>query len=132
MAVCVLVASGPEFEVDEYLRESPFQPQQVYHKGELPAGTNPEPEPLAESGFALLVGQEDYPELVELVVQALDYWDEELHELSNAGAEKLVLDFGIAEESLVQHPHYLPPELIAAMNRLEMGLVFSVVRQPKG
>lgn len=132
MAVCVLVASGEEFDVDEYLRESPFEPQHVYHKGEVPVPDNPEQEPLTESGFVLLVGQEEYPQLMEQVRRALDYWDEELHDLSTAGANNLLLDFGIAEDNLLQQPHYLPPELIAAMNRLEMGLVFSVVRQPKG
>jgi hypothetical protein len=131
MAVCVLVASGADFDVDEYLTESPFEPQQIYRKGDIPAPGNPEQEPLAESGFVLLVGQEDYPELMDQVFRALDYWDEELHELSAAGADKLVLNFGVAQEDLCQHPYYLPPELIAALHRLEMGLIFSVVREPK-
>jgi hypothetical protein len=70
--------------------------------------------------------------LIEQVGRALDYWDEELHQLNDAGADKMVLDFGITEKTMLQRPQFLPPELIAAMSRLDMGLVFSVVREPTG
>lgn len=89
-------------------------------------------EPLTESGFVLLLGEEDYPVLVEQAVRALDYWDEDLHLLNDAGADKMLLNFGVSEQSILQHPQYLPPELILAMSRLEMGLVFSVVREQTG
>jgi hypothetical protein len=128
MGVCVLVASGVDFDVDEYLKDSPFKPQHIYRKGEILAENNPAREALTESGFVVLVGEDEYPELVGQVLGALDYWEEELHQLNDAGAEKLVLDFGITEEAMLQRPQYLPSELILAMSRLEMGLVFSVVR----
>ena len=131
MGVCVLVASGVDFDVDEYLRDTPFKPQHIYRKGEIPSKDNPERQPLAESGFVLLVAQKEYPELIEEVLRALDYWEEEFHLLNDAGADKMVLDFGIAEQAMLQRPQYLPPELILAMSRLEMGLVFSVVREQK-
>jgi hypothetical protein len=79
----------------------------------------------------LLVSQGEYPELIEQSVRALDYYDEEFHQLRDAGAEKLVLDFGISEQTMLERPQYLPSELILAMSRLEMGLVFSVVRDQK-
>jgi hypothetical protein len=128
MAVCVLVASGVDFEVDEYLQDSPFKPQQIYRKGETLDQNHPEMEPLTESGFVWLVGDEEYPELIDQVLRVLDYWEEELHLLRDAGADKMVLDFAIPERILLQRPQYLPSELILAMSRLEMGLVFSVVR----
>lgn len=128
MSVCVLVASGVDFDVDEYLRESPFKPQHVYHKGETASKDRPEGELLTESGFVLVVGEDEHPRLIERVVQALDYWDEELHALTDAGADKMLLDFGVEQQTMLQRPQYLPPELITAMSRLEMGLVFSVVR----
>jgi hypothetical protein len=125
------VASGVDFDVDEYLRDTPFKPQQIYRKEEIPPKDNPERQPLTESGFVLLVAQKEYPELIEEVLRALDYWEEEFHLLSDAGADKMVLDFGITEQAMLQRPQYLPPELILAMSRLEMGLVFSVVRGQK-
>jgi len=130
MALCVLVVSGVDFDVDDYLRESPFKPQQIYRKGET--AKDPQAETLTESGLVLLMGEDEYPALIEQVVRGLDYWDEELHELNSAGAEKMLLNFGVSEQLLLQHPQYLPPELITAMARLEMGLVFSVVRKQTG
>jgi hypothetical protein len=129
MGLCVLVASGPDFDVDDYLRDSPFKPQHIYRKGETAAKDNPEAELLTESGFVWVVGQDEYPQLIEQVLRTLDYWDEELHQLNDAGADKMILDFGITEKTMLQRPQFLPPELIAAMSRLEMGLVFSVVRE---
>jgi len=129
MAVCILVASGDDFDVDEYLRDSPFKPSQVYRKGEIPAKDNPAREALTESGFVVLIGEEEYPALIEQVVHSLDYYEEELHDLNDAGADSILLDFGITEEMMLQRPQYLPPELIMAMSHLEMGLVFSVIRQ---
>ena len=111
-----------------YLRESPFKPQHVYRKGEAASKNQPEGDPLTESGFVLVVGEDDYPQLIERVVQALDYWDEELHALNDAGADKMLLDFGVDEQTMLQRPQYLPPELITAMSHLEMALVVSVVR----
>ena len=128
MGICVLVASGADFDVDEYLRESPFEPQHVYHKGEAASKNHPEGDPLTESGFVLVVGEDEYPQLTERVVQALDYWDEELHALNDAGADKMLLDFGVDEQTMLQRPQYLPPELITAMSHLEMALVVSVIR----
>ena|SRR6266404_1800282 len=129
MGVCVLVTSGENFDVDEYLRESPFKPQQIYRRGEIPSKDNPEQRPLTESGFTLLVSQDEYPQLIEQVVHALRYWEEELQWLTDAGADKMLLDFGITEQTMLQRPQYLPPELISAMSRFEMGLVFSIVPQ---
>jgi hypothetical protein len=42
MGVCVLVTSGANFDVDEYLRESPFKPQQIYRRREIPSKDNPD------------------------------------------------------------------------------------------
>src|SRR5258707_10104237 len=115
MGVCVLVASGADFEVDDYLKDTPFKPQQVYRKGEIPAKNNPERRPLTESGFVLLVAQDEYPQLIEQVLRALDHWEEEFHLLSDAGADKMLLDFGIEKRVMLERPQYLPPELILAM-----------------
>ena len=64
MGVCVLVTSGEHFDVGECLRESPFKPQQIYCRGEIPSKDNPGWQPLTESGFILLVSQDDGHTLV--------------------------------------------------------------------
>jgi hypothetical protein len=41
--------------------------------------------------------------------------------------EKLLLNFGLAKHQIAKRPQYLPPELLLAMGRLGIGLVFAVV-----
>jgi hypothetical protein len=129
MGVCVLVASGAEFDVDRFLRDSPFKPHVVYHKGEIPAKDNPGGKPLTDSGFVLLVAQVEYPQLIEQVYRALVSLNKEFQRLKDAGANKILLDFGITDKSLAQRSQFFFPELLSAMSSLGMGLVVSVVHE---
>jgi hypothetical protein len=44
----------------------------------------------------------------------------------------MLLDFGVELGDEIQHPEYLPPELLVVMARFGMGLVFSAIRIPRG
>ena len=49
----------------------------------------------------------------------------ELERLRSAGAEKLLLNFGLAKHQIAKRPQYLPPELLLAMGRSGIGMVFA-------
>jgi hypothetical protein len=44
----------------------------------------------------------------------------------------MLLDLSVQVADKMQQAEYLPPELIAALGRLGMGLIFSVVQLPRG
>jgi hypothetical protein len=59
MSACVFVASGLNFDVDRYLRSSPFKAKTVFRKGEIPAKDNPDRQPRPDSGFVVIVSAAD-------------------------------------------------------------------------
>ena len=78
----------------------------------------------------LLVSHDDKPKLVEQGLAALDFIaanNQEFEHLIEVGAEKLLLNFGLAKHQIAKRPQYLPPELLLAMGRSGIGLVFAVV-----
>jgi hypothetical protein len=135
MGVCVFVASGVDFDVDEYLRESPFKALSVFWKGHVPAKDNPAKEPRPDSGFVVLVNQDEKPTLLDQVMAALEflaYYKNEFERLKEARVDNMLLDFGMPQQQVLQQAQYLPPELIQALSSLEMGLIFSVVQLLRG
>ena len=131
MGVCTLVASGVNFDVDEYLRESPFEVLNVFHRGEaVPPLENPKARPLSDSGFVAVVSHDELLHLLDQAAEALDFLEtheEELRRLKGFGVDAMVLDFRIPQGMSTHPTHFLPPELIEAMGRLKMGLLFSLV-----
>ena len=130
MGVCMFTASGLNFDVDGFLRGSSLKPFTVYHQGESPKAGNILFRPQEEPGFMLLVSHDDKPKLVEQGLAALDFIaanNQEFEHLIEVGAEKLLLHFGLAKHQIAKRPQYLPPELLLAMGRSGIGLVFAVV-----
>ena len=135
MGVCAFVASGLDFDVDEYLRDSPFKPVSVFEKGSVPAKDNPERRPRPDSGFLVLVSQDEEPHLINQTRDALEflaYHRLDIQALKEDGVDNLLLDFGITQQHVIKRPQYLPPELIEAMSTLTMGIIFSVIEVPEG
>lgn len=135
MGVCIFTASGLNFDVDGFLRGSPLKPFTVYHQGESPKAGNILFRPHEEPGFMVLVSHDEKPSLLEQSLAALDFIAANNHEferLRGAGAEKLLLNFGLAKHDVAERPQYLPPELLLAMGRSAIGLVFAVVDLGKG
>ena len=130
MGVCMFTASGLNFDVDGFLRGSSLKLFTVYHQGESPKAGNILFRPQEEPGFMLLVSHDDKPKLVEQGLAALDFIaanNQEFEHLIEVGAEKLLLHFGLAKHQIAKRPQYLPPELLLAMGRSGIGLVFAVV-----
>ncbi len=135
MGVCVFVASGLNFDVDRYLAGSPLKAMTVFRKGDIPPKNNPERKPRPDSGFVVLISGDQQLDLNQQLKEALGFLNQheaELKAVRGAGVDNMLLDLGVQVGDKVQQAQYLPPELIAAMARLGMGLIFSVVQLPRG
>lgn len=122
MGSCVFVASGLNFDVDNYLRGQPFQVAKVFRKGGLP--------PRPDSGFVVQVSSDLEPGLSPQISSALRFLienEERIIRMRECGVDNQLLDFGVPSQEVEQHAHYLPPELMVALGRFRMGLIFSVV-----
>jgi hypothetical protein len=58
--------------------------------------------------------------------------EKELDGLNKFGPHDTLLDLGVEVGSKLQQPEYLQPELIVALGRFRMGLVFSAIQLPGG
>ena len=135
MGVCVFVASGLNFDVDRYLGSSPFKPMAVFRKGDIPPKNNPEKKPRPDSGFVVLISGDREVSLSQQLSQALAFLTQhssELQTIRTVGVDNMLMDLGVEVGNKLQQAEYLPPELIAALGRLGMGLIFSVVTLPRG
>ena len=129
MGVCAFVASGVNFEVDEYLLATPFEVLCVFHKGDPRPEGSPENGPRPDSGFAAVVSHDDFPHLLDQVGEALDFLEvheKELERLKGLGVDRMALDFRVSQQQGDHRAHSVPPELVRAMSRFQMELVFSV------
>lgn len=135
MGVCAFVASGLNFDVDRYLKGSPFKAISVFRKGQIPAKDNPERQPRPDSGFIAIVSENHEPDLSQQFKEALAFLlkhEKELGRLKDCGVDNMLLDFGFEVGDKIQQSGYLPPELIVALGRFGMGLIFSAVQIPRG
>jgi hypothetical protein len=62
----------------------------------------------------------------------LNRHEAELKAVREVGVDNMLLDLSVQVNDKMKQAEYLPPELIAAMGRLGMGLIFSVVQFPRG
>ena len=135
MGVCVFVASGLSFDVDRYLAGSPFKAMAVFRKGDVPPKNNPERKPRPDSGFVVLISGDQELGLSQQLKEALAFLDRheaELRAVRKVGVDNMLLDLSVQVADKMQQAEYLPPELIIALGRLGMGLIFSVVQLPRG
>ena len=135
MGVCMFVASGFNFDVDGYLRKSPFKPVSVFRKGTVPPKDNPQNQPRPDSGFVVLVAQSRDAGLSHELPEALKFLlnnEQEILSLRSFGVDNSLFDFGIERQGMIQGAQYLPPDLIIALGRFGMGLIFSTLQLPKG
>ena len=135
MGVCVFVASGLNFDVDGYLAGSPFKAMTVFRKGDIPPKNNPERKSRPDSGLVVLISGDREPDLGQQLKEALAFLDQhesELKALKEVGVDNMLLDLGVQVSGKLRQAEYLPAEVIAALGRLGMGLIFSVVQLPQG
>ena len=135
MATCLVVASGLDFAVDNYLRKSPFTARTLFHKGTIPPLNNPNRIPRPDSGFVVIVGDDNEPTVLSQLQVAFDFlnrYDKELRHLKQVGVDNMLLDFTVMRSNAVDQAAYFPPELIQAMASLEVGSSDSTVRITQG
>jgi len=133
----MFVASGLDFDVDAYFQVSPFKDKiaTVFRKGQIPTRDNPQTIARPDSGFVHMVSATQEPHLQFQIGPALKFLADnakEFERLKRFGVDNMLLDFGMEAQQTIERAQYLPPELLAAMSRFHMGLVFSTVRIPKG
>jgi hypothetical protein len=133
----MFVASGLNFDVDAYFPGSPFKDQIAtsFRKGQIPTRDNPQKIARPDSGFVHMVSATQETHLNCQIAPALEFlskYDKEFARLKSMGVDNMLLDFGMEGQQTIERAQYLPPELIAAMSRYYMGLIFSTVRLPSG
>lgn len=134
MGVCVFVASGLNFDVDHYLAASPFEAMAVFRKGEIPPKNNPERKPRPDSGFVVMVSADQELGLGPQFKEAFAFLtrhEAALKAIRDVGVDNMLLDCSVQVGDKMQQAEYLPPELIAFIGGLGMGLIFSVVQLPR-
>ena len=129
MGACVFVASGLRFDVDGYLRTGPFKPATVFRRGETP---RKETTPRPDSGFVVLLVEGAIAEQIDTARRFLKQHEEDFKSMRKHGVDNLLLNFGVERGWELEQTDHLPPELIAAMGQLGMGLAFSTVQLPRG
>jgi len=58
--------------------------------------------------------------------------EKEFERLKKLGVDNMLFDSGLEGQQTIERAQYLPPELLTAMSRFHMGLMFSTVRIPRG
>jgi hypothetical protein len=136
MAHTIFVASGLNFAVDDYLRGSRFIPKSVFYKGTIPTLDNPQNIPRPDSGFVVLIDSDNEATVLRQFQKAFDFLaaqEKELLKMRKYGVDNMLFDFGVPRSTrTLDHYVYLPPELLKAMSRFEMGLTISIVLVAQG
>ena len=129
---CVLRAIGTDFDVDEFLKDSPFADAAAFHRGE-PRAPGGEGERRAASGFNVDIG----PGLSELRLQVqaarrfLREHEDELRRLGSFdGVEEVCLDFGIPRRAGAEESDLFPADLLWQAGALDIDLVVTGYREP--
>lgn len=122
MIGCVLRASGSEFDVDEFLVDSPFEPCAVWRRGEQRYRHKP---PSENSGFNLEVSNGDLEEQIAGAVMFLRDRQSEIRRLLDSIGVEAHLDFGIARRDVFVQTDFFPSVLIRLAGSLGLGIELS-------
>jgi len=121
---CIFHASGPNFDVDSFLRTSSLVPDRVLHKGE-PRGKKSIHE---QSGFTMVASNAEMVDPAQQVLDAIEFLKAnqvELEKLRHVQGVTMCLDFGIADRDVVVQCDRFPPELLRLAGNLEIGIEIS-------
>jgi hypothetical protein len=107
----------------------------VFHKGEIPPLKNPNLVPRPDSGFVLMVSNDQNRDLNNQIREAiafLSHSEKEIRRMNNYGVDNRLFNFGVERQDVIERYAYLPPQLLTAMARFEMGVTMSSYVLPKG
>lgn len=127
---CVLRAYGAEFDVDDFLRNSPFKALVVVHRGDKRAhGSKLSDLRYDRSGVNISVSTCDFSDLTGQIKDATQFLNDNAQELRRLrdlpGVEGIDLDFPVEERDVIFQRDAFPPHLLAHMGELRIGLVVS-------
>jgi hypothetical protein len=124
---CVLRAVGVNFDVDAFLRDSPFTRASIFHRGEPRIPAVADSKQRSASGFNLPVSEAgfDNPDgQIQDVGRFLREHEDELRRLSGfPGLEEVCLDFGIERRDVAAQTDVFPADLLWQTGALDIDLV---------
>jgi hypothetical protein len=123
---CVLRAIGRGFDVDAFLRDSPFSRATVFHRGAPRLPGVPDGKQWDASGFNLPVSEAGFnlSEQIEDAMRLLrDHADELRRLLRFPGLEEVCLDFGIQRREVAAQTAVFPADLLWQAGALDIDLV---------
>lgn len=134
---CVLRASGTEFDVDAFLRNSDLRPLIVHRRGTPRfASTSPTNCPEARSGMNLSVSTREFSDLTGQIEDAIAFLsnnDKELRRLRGfPGVEGLLLDFPVEDRDVAAQCDTFPAQLLLILGNLNIDLAISRYPAPEG
>ena len=92
MGACVFVASGSSFDVNGYLRTSPFKAASVFRRGDIP---RKETTARPDSGFVVIVCEGDIGKQAESAFSFLARHERDLQAMRQRGVDDVLFDFGV-------------------------------------
>jgi hypothetical protein len=121
---CVLRAIGRDFDVDEFLKETPLPHDAVFHRGEP---RQPGEGKRAASGFngsVSAAGPDDLDTQIQDASHLLHEHEEDLRRLGRfPGVEEVCLDFAVACRAGSSHSDVFPADLLWQAGALDIDLV---------
>jgi len=135
MAV-MLRAGGKNFDVDAFLKECPWEPARVWHRGK-PAFPRSQPKGRKnkDSGFNVTVSDAGFDEINQQIKDATAFLEDEENMVvikalrAYPGVEGANLDFGVElpdpKECPIQY-YVFPPKLARLAGKLSLHLEFSL------
>lgn len=127
---CVLRASGADFQVDEFLRESSLRALVVVHRGDVRTQRSSSTSIRHESsGMNISVSTREFSDLGGQIEDALQFLSKNIKELRRLrdfpGVEGIRLDFPVEDRDVVFQSDTFPHKLLALMGDLGIGLTVS-------
>ena len=135
MAV-LLRAGGKNFDVDAFLRQCPWKPARVWHRGEpVFPKSQPEGRKNKDSGFNVTVSNAGFDEFSQQINDAVTFLEDEQNVatiqalMAYPGVEAANLDFGVEFPDPKEYPiqfYVFPPNLARLAGNLDLHLEFSL------
>jgi hypothetical protein len=126
MPGCVLRASGDEFVPADFLRQSFFNPCNVFLINERRGSSSVWP----TSGFTVDVSSTSGDEIEKQIEDALEFLNRYREELTRLvdmpGLTDLRLDFGVNRKNVFVQSSYFPPALLKVAASLNVGIEISI------
>jgi hypothetical protein len=128
---CVLRASGTNFDVDSFLRDSCLDALTIFHRGEVQFPKLTTPQRIREySGMNVSVSTREFSDLNGQREQMLSNFSHamtrNLRRLRDfPGVERIDLDFPVEARDVIFQSDAFPPRLLSLLGGLCIGLVVS-------